>query len=75
MAHNTKATFAGSSDSLGLGQLLFESRDCGFQLMDLVNEAVLHLEEGKTIDSNEFSSHTLPESDLILFLTKGDNQV
>lgn len=50
MAHNTNATFAGSSDSLGLGQLLFESRDCGFQLMDLVNEAVLHLEEGKTID-------------------------
>lgn len=43
--------------------------------MDLVNEAALHLEEGKTIDSNKFSSHTLPEPDLILFLAEGDNRV
>lgn len=36
-----------NSDSLGLRQLLFQSHDIDLQLMDFINEAVLHLQERK----------------------------
>ena len=32
-------------DSLSVGQLLFQSRDGGLQLMGLMDESVLHLQE------------------------------
>lgn len=58
--HNTNTTFPGSSDSPSLRQLLLKSHDCGLQLMELINEAVLHLQENKKINANRFCSHTWP---------------
>lgn len=60
MTHNTNTTFPESSDSPGLRQLLFKSHDCGLQLMELINEAVLHLQENKKINANKLNSHTWP---------------
>lgn len=36
-----------NSDSLSLRQLLFQSYDIDLQLMDFINEAVLHLQDRK----------------------------
>lgn len=36
-----------NSDSLSLRQLLFQSHDIDLQLMDFINEAVLHLQDRK----------------------------
>lgn len=60
MTHNTNTTFPESSDSPSLRQLLFKGHDCGLQLMELINETVLHLQENKKINANRFDSHTWP---------------
>lgn len=58
MTHNTNTTFPESSGSPGFRQHLFKSHDCGLQLMELINEAVLHLQENKKINANKCKSHT-----------------
>lgn len=56
--HDTNVNFAGSSDSLGIGQLLFESRNCDLQLVDLVDEAALHLERAEqSMQTNSARTH------------------
>lgn len=55
---DTNDSFTGSSDSLGIGQLLSESRNCDLQLVDLVNEAVLHLEQAEqSMQTNSALTH------------------